>query len=38
MMYGADACLLKQHTSGDDLDSATQPAVGLMKEIPKEDL
>jgi DNA-binding NarL/FixJ family response regulator len=34
---GAYACLLKEHTSGDDLDKAIQRAVAFVGQIAKED-
>ena len=34
---GAYACLVKQHTSGDDLDRAIQRAIAFVGHMPKED-
>ena len=34
---GAYACLVKQHTSGDDLDRAIQRAMTFVGNMPKED-
>jgi DNA-binding NarL/FixJ family response regulator len=34
---GAYVCLVKQHTTGEDLDRAIQRAVALVGQLPKED-
>lgn len=34
---GAYACFVKAHTSGEDLDSAIQNAIALVRLMPKED-
>jgi len=35
--YGAYACLVKQHTTGNDLDKVIQRAVAFVGQMPKED-
>ena len=34
---GAYACLVKEYTSGDDLDKAIQRAIAFVGQMPKED-
>ena len=35
--HGAYACLLKQHTSSEDLDKTIRRAMAFVGQLPKED-